>query len=753
MTSEDFEKNLARDLNESQLRAVTYLDAPLLVVAGAGSGKTRVLTYKIAYLLSRGYHPGSILSLTFTNKAAREMNNRIASLVGDEGIRYLWSGTFHSIFSRVLRHEAQTLGYTSDYTIYDQADSRSLVKTIVKELELDEKLYKASLVAHRISEAKNRLVLPDAYAANAEVFKRDRIDGIPEVHKIYAIYAERLRKSNAMDFDDLLLNTYLLFRDYPEIRRRYVERFAYILVDEYQDTNYAQHCILSQLAPKPDSRICVVGDDAQSIYGFRGADISNILQFTRQYPGAETIKLECNYRSTQTIVNAANSIIRHNQSQIPKTVYSPGEVGELIRIIESYSDKEESLKLAGEIRKLLRQHSLGYDDIALLYRTNAQSRSFEDEFRRAGIPYRIYGGLSFYQRKEIKDIIAYFRLISNPNDEEALKRIINYPARGIGQTTIKKLQLAAAENGVGMWQAMAAPGDFGLDFNRGTSAKLTAFQTLIAGFEARLQTESAYSLALAVLKESGMSADFSAGRDPEDLSRRENVEELLNSIKAFEEERLEEVGETRVPLTDYLANVSLLTDTDTADDGKPKVTLMTIHAAKGLEFDAIFVTGMEDDLFPNSTAKCSPREMEEERRLFYVAVTRAKRFCTLSYAKSRYRYGTMEFSAPSPFLDEIDPRYVAKGNGSDKPSTAFSPRFTPAPRPVRLRPVAAVASPSSPAAVSNLAVGCTIQHERFGKGRVEAVEGSGDNLKARVNFELAGVKNLLVKFAKFKVLN
>ncbi len=553
-----------------------------------------------------------------------------------------------------------------------------------------------------------------------------------------------------MDFDDLLLNTYLLFLHHPEIRQRYVERFTYILVDEYQDTNYAQHCILSQLAPNPDSRICVVGDDAQSIYGFRGADISNILQFTGKYPGAQTIKLECNYRSTQTIVNAANSIIRHNQSQIPKTVYSPGEVGEPIRIIESYSDKEESLKLAGEIRKLLRQQRMNYNDIALLYRTNAQSRSFEDEFRRAGIPYRIYGGLSFYQRKEIKDIIAYFRLIANPDDEEALKRIINYPARGIGQTTIKNLQFAAAENGVGMWQVMAMPENFGLKFNRGTIGKLQAFQSLIVGFSARLEKENAYNLALAVLKESGMSAELFAGREPEDLSRKENVEELMNSIKAYEEERLEETGDPRVPLTDYLSNVSLLTDADAKDDGLPKVTLMTIHAAKGLEFDAIFVTGMEDELFPNSTAKFSPREMEEERRLFYVAVTRAKRFCILSYAKSRYRYGNMEFSAPSPFLREIDSRYVARGSFSESVSTTT---FTPSPRPAHLRPVAA-AVPNSSSVVSNaIAVGCTIQHERFGKGKVEAVEGSGDNLKARVNFELAGVKNLLVKFAKFKILS
>lgn len=757
----DFEK----ELNESQLQAVRYNDGPLLVVAGAGSGKTRVLTYKIAYLLQNGYEPWSILSLTFTNKAAREMNTRIATLVGDARVGQLWSGTFHSIFSRVLRRESAAIGFTPDYTIYDQADSRSLIKSIIKELQLDEKTYKPSHVAYRISEAKNRLVLPQAYASDASIFKRDSLDRVPEVRRIYARYVQRCRQAAAMDFDDLLLNTYLLFRDNPAIRQSYAQRFKYILVDEYQDTNFAQHQILALLTDDR-SRICVVGDDAQSIYGFRGADIGNILQFTTRYPSARTVKLECNYRSTQTIVDAANSLISHNANQIRKNVYSQGETGEPIRLIDSYSDKEESLRIAGEIRKLRRSQGVGYDGMALLYRTNAQSRPFEEAFRDAAIPYRVYGGLSFYQRKEIKDIIAYFRLTCNPCDEEAFKRIVNYPARGIGATTLKKLMLAASEHQVSLWHVAAAPADYGVDINKGTLTKLQMFQQLIAGFHDQLERQDAYNLALRIIKESKLGEEFASGSDPEDMSRRENVEELLGSIKGYEEDTIQETGDRHIPLSEYLSHVSLLTDTDKEDDGQPKVTLMTVHAAKGLEFDAVFVAGMEDELFPNANAKHSPREMEEERRLFYVAITRAKRFCYLSYAKSRFKYGCTEFCEPSPFLREIDSRYLQEaashwGSGSAAPApSAESPRqqVPRALRPLasRMRPVAeSTAQPGRSTATTasgQIAIGTTIRHERFGIGIVQAIEGSGESLKAKVEFQHAGTKNLLLKFAKFQVL-
>ena len=770
---EDF---LTSALNESQLEAVTYCDGPSLVIAGAGSGKTRVLTYKIAYLMQIGLAPWNILSLTFTNKAAREMNERIASLVGTERTRGLWSGTFHSVFSRILRQEAALLNYTSDFTIYDSSDSRSLIKAIVKEMGLDEKVYKPATVAGRISEAKNNLLLPDAYAADPSILKRDSVDNIGKVYDIYAKYWQRCHMSNAMDFDDLLLNTFLLFQDQPEVRQKYADRFQYILVDEYQDTNMAQHRIVAQLT-RPDSRICVVGDDAQSIYGFRGANIDNILRFTQQYPSARLIKLEQNYRSTQTIVNAANSIIRHNRNQIAKKVFSTNEVGQPIQILSSYSDKEESLKVAGEIRHLHRQEDMDFKDMALLYRTNSQSRAFEEAFRNANIPYRIYGGLSFYQRKEIKDIIAYFRLTNNVDDEEAFKRILNYPARGIGATTQQKLQLAAAEYGVSLWSVMEQPEAFQLSFNKGTMAKLWAFRDLILSFKNDLLSTPGYELAVRIIRESGIGAEIHVDRSPENLSRQENVEELLNAIKAYEADMLEETGREVVPLTEYLSQVSLLTDSDQKDDDQPKVTLMTVHAAKGLEFDAVFVTGMEDELFPNANAHYYPKEMEEERRLFYVAVTRAKKYCYLTYAKSRFKYGKVEFGNPSPFLDEIDAQYVVRDDEGQKnpfaavaqramgtaqrPAANFSAtQSRTAPRtesyaPRHLTPVRkTLFSPSgaSHPAPQGLAVGQRIEHERFGIGRVASIEGSGDNMKACVEFENAGKKNLLLKFARFKVI-
>lgn len=640
-----------RDLNESQLEAVTYCDGPSLVIAGAGSGKTRVLTYKIAYLLQNGLEPWNILALTFTNKAAREMNERISALCGEGYTRYLWSGTFHSLFARILRAEHESTGYPSDFTIYDAADSKSLVKTIVKEMGLDDKVYKPNVVAGRISEAKNHLMLPAAYGADSSIKSRDQVDGLQMVHKIYETYQQRLRAAGAMDFDDLLLNTYLLLRDHEEVRKKYMDRFRYILVDEYQDTNKAQHQILSLLTT-PESRICVVGDDAQSIYGFRGADISNILQFKERYPSARVVKLECNYRSTQYIVDAANSIIAHNRSQIPKKVYSAGEKGEKIQLFSAMTDKEEAAKVAARVIKLHRS-GVDYNEIALLYRTNAQSRSFEETFRSASIPYRIYGGLSFYQRKEIKDVMAYLRLICNPHDEEAFRRVINYPARGIGATTIKKLQLSAANHAVSLWQVASHPDEAGLDVNAGTKSKLFKFCTLIEGFRAKLQTENAYDLCVSVVRESGIGADLTADHSAENISRQENVNEFLGSVSSFVKEQAE-AQNPAVSLADFLPTVALLTDADQRSDDTPRVTLMTIHASKGLEFDSVFVTGMEDELFPNSNAKLYPREMEEERRLFYVAVTRAKRHCFLSYAQTRFRFGSLDVSDASPFIDEVD---------------------------------------------------------------------------------------------------
>lgn len=754
---------LSQHLNPSQLDAVTYCDGPSLVIAGAGSGKTRVLTYKIAYLVQNGLPPWNILALTFTNKAAREMNERIAQIVGKELTRNLWSGTFHSIFARILRRESDFIGFSSDFTIYDSADSRNLVKTIVKEMGLDEKKYKPATVAGRISEAKNNLLLPDQYAAQPAILQRDNIDGLGKVHEIYSKYWQRCRQANAMDFDDLLLNTYLLLLEHPEIRNKYMDRFQYILVDEYQDTNTAQHRIISLLT-QPDSRICVVGDDAQSIYGFRGAKIDNILQFTQQYPSARLIKLEENYRSTQTIVNAANSIIRHNTRQITKKVFSNKEIGTPIRIISSYSDKEESLKVAGEIKRIHRAEDVDYNDIALLYRTNSQSRAFEETFRNANIPYRIYGGLSFYQRKEIKDVLAYFRLITNPNDEEAFRRILNYPARGIGATTQSKILLAAAEMEVSPWLVITHPEEYGLDFNKRTYNLLQNFVSLIEGFQQKLMKINGYTLAAEIIRESGIGADIQSDNSPENLSRQENVQELLNSMKAFEEDMLEETGREVVPLTDYLSQVSLLSDTDQEEDNLPRVTLMTVHAAKGLEFDTIFVTGMEDELFPNANARYFPREMEEERRLFYVAVTRAKRHCYLTYAKSRFKYGSTEVTTPSPFLDEIDKDYVEWEDNNTwlKPRTAHSstlsprtqqePKFPP-PHFTPYKKTTSALHRSSGHTVPQLRPGDIIEHERFGVGTVLQLEGTGDSSKASVKFENAGTKNLLLKFAKFKVMD
>ena len=645
------------ELNEGQRNAVLYNDGPSLVIAGAGSGKTRVLTYKIAYLLENGYQPWNILALTFTNKAAREMKERIARQVGPERARHLWMGTFHSMFLRILHVEAGHIGFTSQFTIYDTADSKSLIRSIIKEMGLDEKVYKPGMVQARISNAKNHLVSPAGYANNKEAYEGDRAAKVPALRDIYQRYWERCRQADAMDFDDLLFYTFLLFRDHPEVLARYQDQFRYILVDEYQDTNFAQHSIVLQLA-KNHQHVCVVGDDAQSIYSFRGADIDNILYFTKVYPDTKVFKLEQNYRSTQTIVRAANSLIEKNQWQIRKEVFSEKEKGEAIGVYQAYSDVEEGDIVVNKIAELRREKRYAYSDFAILYRTNAQSRIFEEAMRKRSMPYRIYGGLSFYQRKEIKDVIAYFRLIVNPNDEEAFKRIINYPARGIGDTTVGKIIAAATGHNVSLWTVLCEPLAYGLNFNKGTVGKLQAFRELISAFITDAAEKNAYEIGADIIRQSGIINDVCQDNSPENLSRKENIEELVNGMSDFCAQRQEE-GKPNVLLGDFLSEVSLLTDQDSDKDGDDeKITLMTVHSAKGLEFKNVFVVGMEENLFPSGMVGDSPRALEEERRLFYVAITRAEEHCFLSYAKTRFRYGKMEFGSPSRFLKDIDIRFL-----------------------------------------------------------------------------------------------
>lgn len=754
------------ELNESQRDAVLYNDGPSLVIAGAGSGKTRVLTYKIAYLLENDFNPWNILALTFTNKAAREMKARIARRVGEQRARYLWMGTFHSVFSRILRAEAQYIGFTPQFTIYDTSDSKSLLRSIIKEMGLDEKTYKPGQVQARISKAKNHLVLPTAYAANKDAYTEDCAAKMPAVRDIYRHYWERCRQAGAMDFDDLLVYTYVLFRDFPEVLARYSEQFRYVLVDEYQDTNYAQHSIVLQLT-KENQRVCVVGDDAQSIYSFRGADIDNILYFTKIYPNTKVFKLEQNYRSTQTIVCAANSLIEKNERQIRKEVFSEKEKGEAIGVFQAYSDVEEGDIVANKMLELRRKHEYSYDDFAILYRTNAQSRIFEEALRKRSMPYKIYGGLSFYQRKEIKDVIAYFRLVVNPNDEEAFKRIINYPARGIGDTTVGKIITAASSNNVSLWNVMCEPLTYGLSINKGTHTKLQDFRELIATFMSAASEQNAYELGTDIIRRSGIINDVCQDTSPENLSRRENIEELTNGINDFCAMRQEE-GNTNILLTDFLSEVSLLTDQDSDKDSDgEKVTLMTVHSAKGLEFRNVFVVGMEENLFPSGMVGDSPRAMEEERRLFYVAITRAEEHCFLSFAKTRFRYGKTEFGNPSRFLKDIDTRFLSlpqevgmsrridESAGRFRRETAKAQIIPPPTVPRNLTKVsAATPSPSASAApsITGLQPGQQIEHERFGLGEVVKIEGSGDNAKATIHFKNAGDKQLLLRFARFKVV-
>lgn len=839
--------DLLNDLNEAQRAAVEYIDGPSLVIAGAGSGKTRVLTYKIAYLLSQGMKPWSIMALTFTNKAAREMKERIGKLVGNDLAQHLYMGTFHSIFSRILRAEAEHIGFNNNFTIYDESDSRSLIKAIVKEMGLDDKKYKPAAVHAKISMAKNNLMSAAAYDSDAAIFEQNKRAQMPEVGKIFVAYVQRCKQANAMDFDDLLTLTYQLFREHEDIRHKYAARFDYVLVDEYQDTNHVQMSIVMQLCQEKQ-RVCAVGDDSQSIYSFRGANIDNILNYQRQFQGTRLFKLEQNYRSTQTIVEAANSLIMHNRNQIPKDVFSENAKGEKIQYKPAYSDKEEAAIVAKDVKRIRREDGCQYSDFAILYRTNAQSRSFEEEFRKQGIPYRIYGGLSFYQRKEIKDIIAYFRLVANPDDEEAIKRIINYPARGIGATTVLKIADCAHQNQVSFWEVIGAPERYGLAVTKGTMNKLETFRLLISSFIERAQTTDVYELGDAIIKESGISQDIMSGKDADDLARQENLEEFLSGMSAFVEERREEGRFDELFLQDYLQDVALLTDADSdGDKDEPRVSLMTVHAAKGLEFPTVFVVGLEENIFPSPLSAASLRELEEERRLLYVAITRAEKHCILTNAKNRWRYGKMEFDNPSRFIDEIDGKLIdsqdeAGGSlfGSRADSMSDQPEWARAQRSRRpwedaeqpryssryqnSKPVASqfVADPkpslfddepetshtsgrssvsgrsslsegnfksvralnaakrymethsshpasrstgSSAASVSSSAAssagssscglqeGMKIEHQRFGRGTVLKIEGTGENTKATVEFVHSGTKQLLLKYAKFTVVD
>ena len=750
---------LLNELNENQRAAVEYCDGAQLVIAGAGSGKTRVLTYKIAYLIAeKGLKPWNILALTFTNKAAREMKQRIETIVGPQA-RYIQMGTFHSIFARILRAEAAHLGYNSNFTIYDQSDSRSLVKTIIKEMNLDDKIYKASTVADRISMAKNHLLTAGKYANSQTAVTTDMQHKMPAVKDIYSRYSERCRQANAMDFDDLLMNIHILFANNDDIRRKYAERFEYVLVDEYQDTNFAQQAIVNQLT-RERQKVCVVGDDAQSIYSFRGANIDNILGFQNTYDNAKLFKLEQNYRSTQLIVNAANSLIQHNQRQIPKKVFSKNEQGEKIRLKIAYSDKEEAMIVCNEISRLRRTEKCPYSDFAILYRTNSQSRSFEEYMRKQNIPYRIYGGLSFYQRKEIKDIIAYFRVVANPDDEEAIKRIINYPARGIGNTTLSKIVETANEKGLSIWRVLNNSEACGVNISKATHTKLHNFCSLISGSIQRSATDDAYLLGRDIIQESGMSKDIFSGKDPEDIARQENVEEFLSGLSDFVEGRREEGEGDHVSLSDFLQEVSLMTDLDSDGDAdEPKVVLMTVHAAKGLEFKTVFIVGLEENIFPSPMCTESVRGIEEERRLLYVAITRAEKHCYMTCAQNRFRYGRMEFDTPSRFIRDIDSRYIhIDGDNTKLESTPrrdirqHMPQPTPRVSHVAPSPVSRPIPSPAPDINAPLKAGDRIEHTRFGLGTVIKVEGTGDNCKATVEFVNAGMKQLLLKFARYTKL-
>ena len=765
-------KNFLDDLNEQQRQAVEYIDGASLVIAGAGSGKTRVLTYKIAYLLQSGLRPWEIMALTFTNKAANEMKERIAHIVGNDA-RYLQMGTFHSVFSRILRAEAEVIGYNPNFTIYDESDSRSLCKLLVKQFQLDDKVYKPADVHNRISDAKNKLISATQYAANANIQERDKIARMPEMSRLYAAYESECRKSNAMDFDDLLVNTFLLFRNHEDIRQKYAQKYRFILVDEYQDTNFAQQQIVWQLT-KDQPHVCVVGDDAQSIYAFRGANIDNILDFQQLYKGSRLFKLEQNYRSTQIIVKAANSLIQHNNRQIRKEIYSRKEEGDKLQIRLLTSDREEAINVCRDIKQCVKRGEASWHDFAILYRTNSQSRTFEEQMLKDGIHYRVYGGMSFYQRKEIKDVVAYFRLIVNSHDEEAFRRVINYPARGLGDTTVAKLITASQQHEQSLWTIATAPTQYDANINKGTQAKLQKFTSQIAEFAERLATDDAYTLGLDIIKLTGISQDIYSGHNVEDTTRQENLEELVSSLQEFVEGNREEG--LPVSLVDYLQEVSLMSDLDSGDDtDDDKVTLMTVHSAKGLEFPIVYVVGMEENIFPSQMSSGSLRELEEERRLLYVAITRAQRRCILTSARSRFRYGSEQYNAPSRFLKDINPAYVDHANGSSdtyrphRPSSTLFQNSRPVATQFKADPKPKITSQPKTSTLGSkqrlpeqepqnlktsepLTVGDRVEHSRFGQGIVKNIEGAGDNTKATVEFQYAGTKQLLLKFAKLKRL-
>lgn len=745
--------NYLDELNPAQRAAVEYNEGPHLVIAGAGSGKTRVLTYKIAYLLQQGVNAGNILALTFTNKAAREMKTRIAALVGEHVARYLWMGTFHSICSRILRQEAEYIGYTRDFTIYDTTDSKSVIKHIVKDMQLDEKQYKTSVVLGRISMAKNQLLSPTSYSANREYIMQDRFARIPEVARIYAEYNRRLKACNAMDFDDLLFMTNVLFKNNVEVLRKYQEYFHYLLVDEYQDTNYSQYLIVKRLA-EPQNNVCVVGDDAQSIYSFRGANIENILTFQKGYETAKLFKLERNYRSTQIIVNAANSLIRHNRGQIPKAVYSELAMGDRLQLSTYMSDRDEGKAVATQIKQLYRQ-GYDYEQMAVLYRTNAQSRVIEDELRHLGVPYRIYGGMSFYQRKEIKDAIAYFRLAVNPADNEAFIRIINYPLRGIGDTTVMKVREAARMAGCSMMEVILNPQAAQLSVNNATQNKLNLFAAMIQGFGEKVATMDAYEFASMVLRDSGVMREAKADTTQEGIARYENLEEMLSGIHEFVEQKLRD-GQAFTPMTDFLSEVSLLTDQDeNKDDNQSRVTLLTVHAAKGLEFKVTFIVGLEENLFPSQFCQ-APKEIEEERRLLYVAITRSMERCYLTNARQRFRNGQTVFSSPSRFIKDIDSCYIQSSQGLGiTPQRPVMPEMPKIPatstqgKLKKLSPVAGGSTGKSHKEVrSEWKKGDRVEHKVFGTGTVLDVYRENDNDKIDIKFDNNGQKTLLLTYAK-----
>ena len=782
-------ENYLEQLNGVQREAVVHTKGPVMIVAGAGSGKTRVLTYRIAHLLKTGVDAFNILSLTFTNKAAREMKERIEKIVGSSEARNLWMGTFHSVFAKILRIEAERLGYPSNFTIYDTDDTKSLIKTILKEQGLDDKIYKPGVVYNRISSAKNSLISWQAYKQNAEIMEEDRMAAKPKLGLVYELYQKRCFNSGAMDFDDLLFNTNVLLRDFPEVLNKYQHKFKYILVDEYQDTNFSQYVIVKKLAAASEN-ICVVGDDAQSIYAFRGANIQNILNFKKDYPDLQVFKLEQNYRSTQVIVNASNSVIRNNKDQLQKDVWTSNDVGDKIKVVKTYSDNEEGNAVAHLIFETKMNEQAHNHDFAILYRTNAQSRAMEEALRKMGIPYRIYGGLSFYKRKEIKDLLAYYRLTINHNDEEALKRIINYPARGIGNSTLEKLVVAAAENNTSIWNVIESPNGLQLNLSAATYSKLQDFVMMIRSFEVQLNTQNAFTLGNQIAISSGLLRELYTDKSPEGVARHENIQELLNGMKEFSDRELaaELLSDQKpdVSLTAFMQDIALLTDSDESDkDDTNKVSLMTIHSAKGLEFPYVHIVGLEENLFPSQLSLSSRDDLEEERRLFYVALTRAEKKVTLSYSTSRYKWGNLISCEPSRFIEEVDSKYL---DYNEPPSqqvntnfdeernnyiggftkSKFAPRqkeivSKPAPTPVvpprknlvRMNTSLAknnVSTESIGDDTKNLQPDMMVEHGRFGKGVVKKMEGVFPNQKATILFESAGEKLLILKFAKLKIV-